>query len=235
MLCLYLLKQTRFWGAMNAELKKYLIICGHYGCGKTNLSLNLALSMAGKGEAVTLVDLDIVNPYFRSSDYLSLLEERGVRLIAPRYSRSTLDIPALPAEIAATFEMPGRVILDVGGDDAGATALGRFSRYIGELDYDMLYVVNKNRPLTGDSEHAAALLGEIQTASRLKATGVANNTHLMGETTEETVLAGIPFAEETARQLGLPLRFTTAPRAIAEKLGREDIFPVDIHVKTPWM
>ena len=158
-----------------------------------------------------------------------------MRLIAPRYSRSTLDIPALPAEIAATFEMPGRVILDVGGDDAGATALGRFARYIGELDYDMLYVVNKNRPLTGDSEHAAALLGEIQAASRLKATGVANNTHLMGETTEEIILAGIPFAEETARQLNLPLRFTTAPRAIAEKLGREDIFPVDIHVKTPWM
>lgn len=212
-----------------------MLICGHYGCGKTNLSLNLALDLAETGEPVTLVDLDIVNPYFRSSDYLALLEKRGVRLISPRYAHSTLDIPALPAEIASTFELPGRVLLDVGGDDAGATALGRFSPFIRQLDYDMLYVVNKYRPLTGDSRSAAALLGEIEAASRLKATGVVNNSHLMGDTSAETVLEALPYARETAAELGLPLRYTTAPKALAPQLGQvENLYSVTVYVRTPW-
>lgn len=182
-----------------------------------------------------MVDLDIVNPYFRSSDYTAFLEERGIRMIAPRYSGSTLDIPSIPAEIAATFESDGYVIIDVGGDDAGATALGRFSASIRALDYDMLYVVNKYRPLTGTSDDAAALLGEIEAASRLKATGVVNNSHLMMYTDEETILSSLPYAEKTAAELGLALRFTTAPKDIAGRLDVKNIYPVEVYVKTPWM
>lgn len=195
----------------------------------------MAADLAERGEKVTMVDLDIVNPYFRSSDYTAFLEDRGIHMIAPRYSGSTLDIPSIPAEIASTFESDGYVIIDVGGDDAGATALGRFSASIRALDYDMLYVVNKYRPLTGTWGDAASLLGEIEAASRLKATGVVNNSHLMMYTDEETVLSSVPYAEQTAASLGLTVRFTTAPKDIAEKLNIKNIYPVEVYVKTPWM
>ena len=193
------------------KLSRITLVTGHYGCGKTNLSLNLALDFARRGERCAVVDLDIVNPYFRSSDYDELLEAGGIRLIAPRYARSALDVPSLPA-----------------------TALGRYASKFAGLDYTMLYVVNRFRPLTAESGEAAELLGEIETASRLKATAVVNNSHLMGGTTEETILSSMEYASETARKLGLPLLFTTAPRAVADKLTCPDIYPVDIHVRTPW-
>ncbi len=214
--------------------KRYTLICGHYGCGKTNLSMNIALDLAGRGEGVTLADMDIVNPYFRSSDYAGFLASRGIRVIAPGSAGTTLDVPALSAEIASTFETGSYVIIDVGGDDAGATALGRFAPNISEIDYDMLYVVNKYRPLTSVSGEAAVLLREIEAASRLRATGVINNSHLMGLTTVETVASTFKYAEETALRLNLPLRFHTAPREIAAALKGEKIYPIDIYVKTPW-
>ncbi|NMA37893.1 MAG: ParA family protein [Papillibacter sp.] len=220
---------------LNINFKPYTIICGHYGCGKTNLSLNIAFDLVSQGKSVTMVDLDIVNPYFRSSDYIDKLRESGIKMKAPGSSGTTLDMPALPAEIAATFDSGDYVLIDVGGDDAGATALGRFASKIKKLDYDLLYVINKYRPLTAESKAAAQLLSEIEAASRLKATGVVNNSHLMQFTDEETIVSTLPFAEETARALGLPLRFTTAPRDVAERLKLDNIYPIDIHVKTPWM
>ncbi len=218
-----------------STLKRITLVTGHYGCGKTNLSLNLALDFARRGEKCAIVDLDIVNPYFRSSDYDELIESHGIRLIAPRYARSALDVPSLPAEIYSVFDsIDGRVIIDVGGDDAGATALGRYASKFASVEYDMIYVINKFRPLTSESGDAAALLSEIETASRLKATCIANNSHLMGGTDADTVLGSVGYAAETSKLLGLPLRFTTAPRAIADTLTIPDVYPVDIHVRTPW-
>ena len=187
------------------------IICGHYGTGKTNLSLNIAINAAKTGRSVTLVDLDIVNPYFRSSDYLTLLREHGIHLIAPGSAGSTLDVPALPAEIYSVFDSPDFVIFDIGGDDAGATALGRFSSNITVHGYEMLYVINRYRPMTSHSPDAVELLREIETASRLKATGIINNSHLMTLTNEQTVLDSLEFAKETARALKLPIKMTAVP------------------------
>lgn len=218
------------------DFKPFTLICGHYGCGKTNLSLNIAADIAAQGKKVSLVDLDIVNPYFRSSDYRNVAENAGVRLIAPGYAGSTLDSPALPAEIFSVFDSDGYVIFDVGGDDVGATALGRFAPKISRIDYDMLYVVNKYRPITADSASAAELLGEIEAASRLKATGVINNSHLMHLTTAETIRESLPYAGQTAEELNLPLRFTTAPESVSGELGDVDnLYEVKIYVKTPWM
>lgn len=224
------------------DIKRFTVVTGHYGCGKTNLSVNLALDLAAAGTAVTLVDLDIVNPYFRSSDYTALLESRGVRVIAPTFAGTTLETPSLSPAIASVFESAGAVILDVGGDDAGATALGRYADDIAALDYDLLYVVNRYRNLTASPEEAAALLGEIEAASHLRATGVVNNSHLRGETTVETVLDSLDYARETATLLGLPLRFTTVPARLADHFSAtpgeasfvEHAYPVVTHVRTPW-
>ena len=123
------------------------IICGHYGCGKTNLALNLALTLRRKGEKVTVADLDIVNPYFRTADYKEVLEKQGVRVICPHSAGTTIDAPQINAEIFSIFDRPeGHVVIDVGGDDAGAAALGRFKRQIEAAGgCEMLYVVNRYR------------------------------------------------------------------------------------------
>ena len=187
------------------------ILCGHYGCGKTNLALNLALE-ALKSGPVTLVDMDVVNPYFRSSEYRPLLEARGVRLIAPGFAGTTLDTPTLSPELFRIFSLEaGQVIIDAGGDDAGVTALGGLSARLSETGYAMLYVVNRYRVFSQTPKEACQLLREIESASRLKASGIVNNSHLGVETTLEDLLAARPFGEETARLTGLPLLYSTAP------------------------
>lgn len=218
------------------HIGRFTVVTGHYGCGKTNLAINLALDLAAAGEAVTLVDLDVVNPYFRSSDYATLLTDRGVKVISPVFAGTTLDVPALSPAIAGAFEETGAVIMDVGGDDAGATALGRYAGDIERLDYDFIYVVNAYRTLTATPAEAAQVLREIEVASHLKATAVANNSHLRDETTLDTVLDSLDFERETAAALGLPLRFTTVPKdlAAAGELGVENAYPVEVYVRFPW-
>lgn len=219
------------------QFGQFIIVCGHYGCGKTNLSLNLAVNLQKAGRKVTLVDLDLVNPYFRSSDFQEIIHSNQVELIAPVFAHSNLDLPALPLDLHRIFNMADRtVIIDVGGDDAGATALGSISRNICQIDYQMLYVVNRYRALTQTPEEACVLLKEIESACRLPATDVVNNSHMQSETTVEDILQGIPFAQKTAEILKLPLAFTTVPAFLAGKISGagEDIYPVEIYVKPPW-
>ena len=197
---------------MEMKDNKITVICGHYGCGKTNLALNLALTAVETGKKVTVVDMDIVNPYFRSSEYRELLEKRGIRLIAPVFAGTTLDTPTLPPEIASIFEEDrGTVLIDAGGDDAGVTALGGLHERLEAAGYDMLYVINRYRVLSQTPEEAAKLLEEIESASRLKACGIVNNSHLGVETTLDTLLGALPFAQKTAELTGLPLVCSTAP------------------------
>lgn len=187
------------------------IICGHYGCGKTNLALNLALEAAGEGPA-TLVDLDVVNPYFRSSDYRGLLAERGVRLIAPVFAGTTLDTPTLPPEVQSVFAPgAGQVFIDAGGDDAGATALGGLSAGLNRAGYQLTYVINRYRALSQTPEDCIELLKGIEASSRLTATAIVNNSHLGPETTLEDAKSSLPFARATAKAAGLPLLYSTLP------------------------
>lgn len=221
---------------------RFTVITGHYGCGKTTLAVNLAIDLRRVYESVMLVDLDVVNPYFRSSDHRAMLEGHGVDLIAPTFAGTTLDTPSLPPEVDAVFETQGAVVIDAGGDDAGATVLGRYAEKIAAVEHEMLYVINRYRPLIASPEQAAQLLAHIEAASHLKATGVVNNSHLRDETTLHTVLDSMGYARQTASLLGLPLRFTTVPeRVYAESRGHagaagyvENAYPIRIHVRAPW-
>ncbi len=218
-------------------MNRITLICGHYGCGKTNFALNMAVNAAKNGEKITLVDLDIVNPYFRTADYRDELEKLGVNVIAQNLEGTTLDAPALTAQMFSIFEESmGRVIVDVGGDDAGATALGRFSKQLETSGYDMLCVVNKFRKFISSPEEAAQLLGEIEAACRLKATGIVNNSHLGAQTTAQDIISSVDYAKNTAELLDLPLVYTTAPKAVAQQLEGEveNLYPVDVLVRLPW-
>ena len=218
--------------------KRINIICGHYGSGKTNLALNLAVDLKSKGERVTVVDLDIVNPYFRTADYTDFLLSKGIRVVSPSTAGTTVDAPALTAEILTVFDKTdGRIIIDVGGDDAGAFALGRFSKKIyTQGDFEMLFVINKFRKLIASPQEAVELLREVESASGIRATGIVNNSHLAGLTAADDIVSSLPYADETAQLAGLPLLMTTAPKHLEKELtGKvENLYPVDIIVKLPW-
>ena len=218
-------------------LKNINIVYGHYGVGKTNFVLNLALDAADRGEKTTVVDMDVVNPYFRSGGYSGLLEQRGVELIATQFANSNLDLPSLPAEMYSIFSKTDRkIIIDVGGDDAGAFALGRFSAMIKQRDHQAIYLVNRFRALTHTPQEAADILSEIEQASRIKADCIINNSHLGAYTGEQEILSGFEFAEQTAALVGLPLIATTCERNLFDNLiGKiPDLRPIDIIVKPPF-
>ncbi len=190
----------------------YTVICGHYGCGKTNLSLNLAIEkkLSNPERRVILVDIDIVNPYFRSSEYGKLLAKNGIELIIPSFANTTLDTPTLSPKIFSIFTAENAdVFIDAGGDDAGATALGTISRQLKEQGYEMIYVINKNRVLSNSPENALSLLREIEMASRLTATKIVNNTHLGVDSTFENSLESETFAKEVSLIANLPLLYST--------------------------
>ncbi len=212
-------------------LKKAIVITGHYGSGKTNIAVNLAVELAQAGERVCIIDLDIVNPYFRTADFAEEFEKRGIYMVAPQYANTNLDIPSLGFDMGALLHGYDRVIVDVGGDDAGAIALGQYSTILKNFGYDMLYVVNKFRYLTGTSAETAELLRDIELVSSLKATAVVNNSNLGGETTAEDVLGSVEYAEKCAQEIGVPLMFTAAKR----ELEVEGAKPVDMYVRPYWL
>lgn len=221
------------------NLKRIIVVVGHYGSGKTNLSVNLALHLNAIGKKVVLVDLDTVNPYFRSADFADLMEQHDIELISPVYARTNLDIPALTGRLDTEINTDKTLIIDVGGDDAGAAALGRYSTSIREAGgCEMLYVVNAYRYLTRTADEAAQILGEVQRASRLFVTGVVNNSNLAELTTAEDVAAKDSFARDTAAKYKVPLLFTSVEERIASEtnalLPNGTIFPVKIFVKKPW-
>lgn len=204
------------------HLKSCVIVCGHYGAGKTNLTVNLALAAAQSGEAVSVIDMDIVNPYFRTADFQELFREAGIQLIAPIYANTNLDLPVLPPSVGAAIrEKTGRLFLDVGGDDDGAVALGGFSALLKERGYSMLYVVNSRRELEPEPGEEAALLRRIQTASRLKVTHLVNNTNLGPETTSEVLLQSLPYLEEVSKRTGVPVLGAAAEERLAPHLEAE--------------
>ncbi len=220
--------------------KRLNIICGHYGSGKTNLAVNLALDLKRQRKDVTLVDLDIVNPYFRSADFTEALESNGIHTINPMYANTNLDIPAIGPEVASVLEQKDRTaVIDVGGDDAGAAALGRYAQQILEDgDYAYFYVINRCRYLTRTPEEAAEILREIEFTSRLKATGVVNNSNVSYQTTSDTIISSMAYAEEVARRLNLPLVATAYDRRLGKQLEAAGLvtngYPVEIFVKPPW-
>lgn len=210
------------------------VVYGHYGVGKTNLSINLAIDCARSGEDVTLVDMDIVNPFFRSADYGTLLSAEGVRVIGPNFANTNLDTPSLPGSIRGAIEGDGMVIIDVGGDDAGATALAVYRRQLEEADPDVLYVINMYRSLTTCPDEAVTILREIEGTSGLRAKGIVNNSHLMGLTTPEHIEASRRFAEDVCDSVDLPLRFTTVPHGLSSLNNKVPLYPIEIFVRTPW-
>lgn len=202
------------------EYKRITMLCGHYGSGKTNIALNMAYSLKETKENVAIADLDIVNPYFRTKDSEAELKEKGIRLIASEYAGTNVDIPALPQDMySLTDDKNVYAVIDVGGDDRGALALGRIMPSIKEEnDYEIFLVINKFRPLTPDVESTLEVMAEIETAGNFKFTGIINNSNLGVLTTAEDVLNSAEYAESVAKAIGLPLVYTSVNETLFNEL-----------------
>ena len=218
--------------------KVYLVLTGNYGSGKTEIALNLALESA-KRMKTTLVDLDIVNPYFRSGEKADELRNAGVRTLMPTYAMTTVDIPALPAEIQSVFEVPSdRVIFDVGGDDTGAAALGRYypSSTAKRNQTKMILVINCMRPLTRQKDEILDLALRIRNRGRLKIDLLINNTNLADETTPEMVEEGEKTVLECAEMLdGSPVITAGKPEVLEKSRLSTSTYPIRRYMKPEWM
>ena len=213
--------------------KRLTLFAGHYGSGKTNIAVNYAIAMAGEGKQVCIADLDIVNPYFRTKDSAKQLAAAGVTLISPQFANSNVDLPALPAEAYRLVQDKSIYgVMDIGGDDRGAYALGRYVPALkAEGDYRMVFVANCCRPLTPTAEDALDVLREIEAACGLAFTHIVNNSNLGPETTPETVLQSQDFIQKLSRLSGLPVWLTTAEEKIAAQLTLPNVFPLQLQEK----
>ncbi len=209
--------------------KRVTLFAGHYGSGKTNIAVNYALWLKNTGRDVVIADLDIVNPYFRTKDSKEELDKVGIELISPEFANTNVDLPALPSSVYGVMQNKNRLaVLDIGGDDRGAYALGRYRPYIlEENDYEMVYVANFARPLTPDAQSSLEVMREIEAACGIAFTSIVNNTNLAGDTTAEFVKASMPKAEELSRLTGLPILFTS----VMEGIGLEDGFEMKLQKK----
>lgn len=217
------------------KYKRITLLCGHYGSGKTNVALNMAYEIKKSYDNVAIADLDIVNPYFRTKDSAEELNIKGIKLIASEYAGTNVDIPAMPQQMySLTDDKSVKAVIDVGGDDRGALALGRISPDImAENDYEALLVINKFRPLTPDVESTLEVMAEIEAAGKIKFTGIVNNSNLGLETTAEDVLHSVEYANAVSTATGLPVVCTSVDEKLYNELNGkiDNIFPLKLQKK----
>ena len=218
-------------------MKRIQIVTGHYGSGKTEYAVNLALHLAQQQEHVALADMDIVNPYFRSYEQAKRLEDAGIRVIVTSCG-GIADIPAINPEVMSIFQQEKWTgVLDIGGDPIGARVLARFAHQLNPSDFDLLFVLNANRPETKDVESALQYMQGIEAECRQKVTGIVNNTHLCGETTAEDILKGARLAHALSERTSLPVIHHAVQRKFVEQVQdqlSEPVLPMNIYMKKPW-
>lgn len=205
--------------------ERIVIICGHYGAGKTNVAVNLAKLAAAAGKSVTIADLDVVNPYFRTADNAAELRELGVRCIIPQFANTNVDIPSIPSELMSVFDGDSFSVIDVGGDD-GAIALSVYKERFEQCGYEMLYVYNACRPLTATLEEAEQSFRDIETMSRLRFSGIVNNTNLGEETTAATVEKGVAICKALSEKTGTAFIGNTVFKAV-KGLNIDSVIPME--------
>lgn len=217
---------------------EFHIFTGHFGSGKTEVALNYAKKRAREGKKVTIIDLDIVNPYFRTADAKEVLKKEGIRLIASEFANSNLDMPTVAPEVMSVFCNDNDVVVfDVGGDEDGAFALGQYNRFLEKENCRMYFVVNTKRPMTSKAEDLIAMAEVIEHASRLKFYGIVNNTNLGKMTDENTLMSDYAEIFELSEKTGIPIIMHSGIPKALQNLTEEEksmAFPMEITINMPW-
>lgn len=216
-------------------MKRITIFAGHYGSGKTNIAVNAAIENQKNGIPTVIADLDIVNPYFRTKDSEERLKEAGIKLISSQYANSNVDLPAVPQEMYSVVDDKSRhYIVDLGGDDRGAYALGRYADKIKEEnDYEFVFVFNKYRPLTATAEDAIEVMREIEQACNMEFTAIVNNSNIGEKTRFEDVLKSVEECDKLSLVTGKPVLFTSVRKELEAQTGdfSEKLFFLELQKK----
>jgi hypothetical protein len=223
---------------MNVGSERIAIFTGHFGSGKTELAINYSMAAAASGEKTVIVDLDIVNPFFRTTEKREVLEEQGIKVISPNFAGTGLDIPSLSAQIYSVFQTRDhKVIFDVGGDDIGATALGAFYPYFRKEYYRVYYVINVRRPLSSNEQDIIDMMESIEANSRLGVTHLINNSNISYETTISDILDGQAIVEKISKKIDKPIAYISGMPEVLKSLPvdlRTKAFPLNIFMRPPW-
>lgn len=220
-----------------AGARRLQVLVGHYGSGKTEISINLALRLRAMYPKVLLIDLDIVNPFFRSAEVSPLLQEKGVDVVYPTYAKTGVDIPVLPADVTRAFyQTDYRCVFDVGGDEDGAAALGRYIVQFNATPADVYLVINPFRPLSATAQSIIMHLRGIEERARIPVTGIIANPNLAGETTAEDMLFARTIIEDAAAQAHVPIIAEAGlPEVLSQLDGKYPRFPIQRYLKPEWM
>lgn len=218
--------------------KRISIFTGHFGSGKTEVAVNYAIKLSEKYDKTAIVDFDIVNPFFRTADVRHELEGRGIKVLAPMYANTNVDVPSLPPEINMMFENKDyHIVFDVGGDDLGAKVLSRYNAEILQDDSEMYFVINTRRPMTLSDIGIEEMIRDIEASSRLKVDWLVNNTNLLGETTREVIHEGGKMIEKVSDKLGIPVGFISGMSQVLRHPGEwpgSDLLYMEKHITLPW-
>ena len=220
--------------------KRIRLFIGHYGSGKSEVSINYVTKLREQVEGeVALADLDVVNVYFRSREKKDIMKDLGITPIDSSINTTTLDLPAVSAEIMRPLnDKSVNYVIDVGGDNVGGKVVGGFANQFNSNDYDMFYVVNANREKTQTAKEVLQYIDAIEATSKLKVTGLINNTHMLKETTVEDVLKGQYVAREVSKIRNIPIKYISCLESIVDKLPKDlegDILPMKLYLREEWM
>lgn len=219
--------------------KRVRIITGHYGSGKTEFAVNYAVKLADAGKKVSLADLDVVNPYFRSRECEKLFEEKDIELLGFILKEHGMDLPAVSGNVAkALMDKSREYLIDLGGNSAGARAFASFRKMVNTEECELFFVINANRPETADFAGVMAQLQSIEGTLNMKVTGLINNTHLIWDTSEEDLMRGEKLAREVSEKTGIPIRYTAMKKDLVPKLKEKysgEIFSVEMYMRKNWM
>jgi hypothetical protein len=220
--------------------KRIRIIIGHYGSGKTEFAVNYAMKLSKEGKKVAIADLDIVNPYFRSRERASVMEQNGIEVISSSLGHnSSLDLPSISAAISGPItNNKYDVVLDVGGDPVGARALARFVEDIENDEYEMLFIANMYRPSTQNAKDIIKFIRDIEDTCGLSVTGLVNNSHMLRDTKAKDIIDTQPILEEVSKLTGIPIKYVSIIESQADFLDKEyfdKIFPIKMYMRDTWM
>jgi len=218
-------------------MKRIKIITGHFGSGKTEFAVNYAKHIKSENsDPVCLVDLDLVNPYFRSREKTVAFKELGIEILSSDLEGEAADIPSISARIQKVFDNKTlRTIIDLGGDPMGATALGRFFESMVESEIDIWLVVNANRPYTQTVEDTLMYAHNLEAKIGFKITGIINSTHMVKYTTSEDIEHGYHIASQVAAILNVPVKYNVLLENLVENTHLPNLFPIGLEMREEWM